>query len=220
MWQDDDPNDVLARQRAGDDGLANEEISIFVLVNDGERLLPPEPRQVLRFEAAELRVEVTDVDGDGLPDLALRKFEMPGLIDAMTGLEFTLTYLIFLGESGERPFGRKPVLKQSQTFDETTLQDAIKNRELTMDCDGDGIADLVEVDFDGNITIRRLAHDESFFGGGAWTLESSPWLRFETFGSIESIQVRDLNGDGLGDIISEGPEALTVLLSVRRRSSR
>jgi hypothetical protein len=210
----DGDQDILARDATDPDGFENGSFSLRILLNDGERLLPDKPQQVLRFEAAELRVHVTDVDGDGRPDLALRKFELPSLLDAVTGLEFTLTHLLFLGkEKGSRPFERKPALKQGQTFDETTLQEAIKNRELAMDCDGDGVADMVEVDLKGRIAIRRLKLEDGFFSGPSWSIEESPWLRFDTYGSVNSIQVRDLNNDGLGDIISAGSETATILLS-------
>jgi hypothetical protein len=210
----DGDQDILARDEIDPDGFENGRFSLRILLNDGERLLPDKPQQILRFEAAELRVHVTDVDGDGRPDLAIRKFELPSFLDVVTGLEFTLTHLLFLGEKkGSRPFERKPALKQGQTFDETTLQEAIKNRELSMDCDGDGVADLVEIDLEGRIAIRRLKLEDGFFSGPTWSIEESPWLRFDAYGSVNSIEVRDLNHDGLGDIISAGSETATILLS-------
>ena len=205
--------DALARFDLEGEGLENEEITLSLFVNDGQRLLPEKPQQILRFEAAELRARVADVDGDGRPDLIVRKFELPSFLDSMTGLEFRLTHLVYLGESGARPFARKPALKQVQTFDENTIRGAIANRQMTLDCDGDGIADMVEVDLNGRVAIRRLRRDTGFFGGESWELDEAPWRRFEVFGSIEALSVRDLNGDGLGDIVSESDEALTILLS-------
>jgi len=210
----DGDQDILARDEIDPDGFENGKFSLHILLNDGQRLLPEKPQQILRFEAAEIRVHVADVNGDGRPDIAVRKFELPSFLDAVTGLEFTLTHMLFLGEKkGNRPFERSPAFKQDQTFDETTLQEAIKNRELSMDCDGDGVADLVEIDVKGRIAIRRLKLEDGFFSGPSWSLEDSPWLRFDTFGSIESMEVRDLNQDGLGDIISSGSETATILLS-------
>ena len=217
----DGDQDILGRDEVDSDGFENGEISLHVLINDGRRLLPEKPHQILRFEAAEVRVHVTDVDGDGRPDLALRKFELPSFMDAVTGLEFTLTQMLFLGEKkGARPFERKPAMKQAQTFDENTLQEAIKNRVLEMDCDGDGIADLVEIDFKGRIAIRRLKLEDGFFSGPSWSLEETPWLRFDAYGDIGSIEVDDLNGDGLGDIVSKGEDTATILLSRRSGGKR
>ena len=104
---------------------------------------------------------------------------------------------------------------QDGFYDEETIVELVANRNLTMDCDGDGLADLVEVDLDGRVGIRRLRRSSSFFGGTSWSLERSHWKRFETGGSIRSLDVRDLNGDGLGDVVSAGERRLTILLSVR-----
>jgi hypothetical protein len=203
--------DLLARLEAHADELENATNKVLVLHNDGKRLLPDKPAQVLRFEAAELALSVTDVDGDGRPDLSVRKFELPSLVDAVTGLEFTFTHLCYLGE--RRGFARKPALKHEETFDEESVVAVIANRSLKLDCDGDGLADLVEVDLDGRVAIRRMRKSSGFLSGDTWSLERAPWKRFETRGSITSLDVADLNGDGLGDVVSAGERRLTVLLS-------
>jgi hypothetical protein len=124
--------------------------------------------------------------------------------------------VFFAPGKGGGPFERRPSLKSVQIFDEETVGTAVANRHLEMDCDGDGIPDLVEVDLSGRIAIRRLTHESSFFGGDRWELEENPWKRFETRGGIDSLEIIDLNGDGRGDIISRGAESLTILLSSDR----
>ena len=64
--------------------------------------------------------------------------------------------------------------------------------------------------------MRRLLVSKSFFGGESWEIEATPWRRFPTTGNIEEVEVRDLNGDGLADVVSETGSALTILLSSRR----
>lgn len=214
----DGDRDLLARIEEEVEGFENAQIRLLVLLNDGRRLLPPNPDQVLRFEAAMVRTEVVDVDGEGHPDLVVRKFELPSMLETVTGLEFSLTTLVFFatGEKG-RPFERKPGLKQTQVFDENSVADAVKNRLLKLDCDGDGLPDLVEVDLHGRIAIRRLRHESGFFSGESWELEENPWKRFETRGSLLEIEVIDVNGDGLADIVSPGARSLTLFLSSRVR---
>ena len=212
--------DVLAQLEEEGDSIENNEITLVVLLNDGTRLFPEEPDQVLRFEAADLRVHVTDVDGDGRPDLGIREFEVPSMLGAMTGVEFTLTNLLFLGQPGKRPFARKPAFKHAQRFDENSIQEAMVGREWKLDCDGDGIADVVEIDLEGRVSIRRLTRSKSFFGKARWALDETPWTRFEAAGNISSIDVRDINGDGLGDIVSQSARSLTLLLSARAGVAR
>tara|TARA_R110002073_G_scaffold4600_4_gene29710 strand:+ start:10489 stop:12072 length:1584 start_codon:yes stop_codon:yes gene_type:complete len=197
------------------DGLENTVHTLLVLKQAKGRLLPERPDQILRFETGNLRFSITDVDGDGRPDLVVRKFDLPSLMEAVTGLEFKYSHLVYLGE--KRSFERRPTLKHTEVYDEENVAGVIANRELVLDCSGDGIADLVEVDLDGHVNIRRLQIESSFFSGDSWELDRGPWKTYETNGSILSLEVLDLNGDGLGDVISASEKRLTILLSQKGR---
>lgn len=216
---DGDGDQDLRVQIEGDvSGFEDAQVRMLFLINDGVRLIPEAPQQVLRFEAASIRSSLADVNGDGRADLILRKFNLPSMIQAVTGLEFKLTYLIFLAEDGgTRPFERKPAFKQTQTYDEESVADVVANRRFDMDCDGDGVPDLIEVDLQGRIAIRRLEYESGFFSGDGWTLDTSPWKRFETAGSVLALESEDANGDGLADILSPGAHFLALHLSSRVR---
>ncbi|MEX1026062.1 MAG: VCBS repeat-containing protein [Planctomycetota bacterium] len=205
--------DILAKLSASDGGLENGDVRVLVLLNDGERLLPGAPAMVLKFEAAELRAEVTDVDGDGRPDLVVREFQMPSALDVVGGLEFTLTHLVYFATSDG--FERRPSVRRQSTYDENAVQNAIANYELVLDCDGDGIADLAAVDLAGRLTVRRVQKRSRFLRPATWELEAAPWRSFETGGAIDSLTVMDINGDGLGDLLSASRERLTIHLSQR-----
>lgn len=214
---DGDPDLLGTVEREGD-GFEDSDLRLLLLINDGQRMLPAVPNQVLRIEAAVIRVEVLDANNDGRPDLSLRKFNLPSLVETVTGLEFTMTYLLFFGEAArDRVVARKPAMKQSETFDENSVSEVLKYRVFELDCDGDGRPDVVEVDLQGRIAIRRLKFDSGFFSGDTWELEREPWRRFDVRGDIEQLEVIDLNRDGLGDVISRGPTGLTLLMSRRGR---
>jgi hypothetical protein len=104
-------------------------------------------------------------------------------------------------------------------FGEESLDEAISKRMLSHDCDGDGIADLVDVDLRGRVAIYRVLFESGFFSGDTWTLEKVPSRRFDVDASLRNLAVDDLNGDGLGDIFSHRDEHITLLLS-RRRGDR
>ncbi len=211
----DGDRDVLGIWSEDVDGFKNAQWRIYVMRAEPDRMLPAKPTQVLRFEAAELRVVVTDVDGDKRPDLAVRRFELPGMLDTVTGLEFKYAQLIYLGTK-RGGFERKPTLRKETTFDEDSVQEVLANRVLAMDCSGDGIADLVEVNLKGELGVRRVTKDSSFFGGSSWKIDDGYWKQYASRGSVSSLDVRDLNNDGLGDIISASDSVLTVYLSQKR----
>lgn len=211
----DGDQDVLGIWSEDVDGFENAQWRVYVMRSQPDRLLPPEPDQVLRFEAAELRAAVTDVDGDGRPDLAIRSFELPSVVQTVTGLEFTYVHLIYLGTK-RGVFERKPALKQESVFDEESVRTVLANRELVMDCSGDGIADLVEVNLAGELGVRRVQKESSFFGGTTWQIDDGYWKKYASRGSVSSLTVRDLNGDGLGDIVSASDATLTIYLSAKR----
>lgn len=208
--------DLLVIMQAELKSLGKAPARILVLINDGKRLLPPKPTQVLKVEGTDLSLQITDVDGDGRGDLVLRKFELPSVTEAITGLDFQFTHEVFFGEG--RAFARKPAVKHEETYDESNLQDAVGNYELRADSSGDGVADLAAIGLEGRITLRRIQFREGgFFRADSWRLDPSPWKKFQTPGELTSLRVQDLNGDGLGDLISGGERRLTIHLSQRGR---
>jgi len=203
--------DVLASWNAELEGFENVEWRVFVLLSTRDRLFPAEPNQVLRFEAAGVRLDVGAIDGDKRPDLVVRTFVLPSKLAAATGLVFEHAHLLYRGEKGG--FERKPTLRQAHTFDENGVREVLANRRMVIDCSGDGLGDLVEVGIDGKIVVKRLRKESGFFSATKWLLDDAPWKSYATRGSVLSLEVRDLNGDGLGDIVSRGESGLTVLLS-------
>ncbi|HIE93255.1 MAG TPA: hypothetical protein EYQ83_10470, partial [Acidobacteria bacterium] len=54
------------------------------------------------------------------------------------------------------------------------------------------LADLVDMDLDGHLAIYRVRHESGFFSGETWSLERTPWKRFDVRASIENLNVEDL----------------------------
>jgi hypothetical protein len=205
--------DLLAQAVPEVDGLENALNRILIYRFDGTTLLREKPDQILRVEAGDLGISVVDVDGDGRVDLAMRKFMLPSLVGVVTGLEFEISTIVFLGE--RKGFARRPFLKDVDTFDEEGFADVFAVRNIVGDCDGDGIADLVEMDLNGAISIRRLRRESSFFGGAEWSIDDSAWKTFKPSGELRDVVTEDLNGDGFPDIGCAGEGRLSLFLSTR-----
>lgn len=216
----DGKSDLLGRTREdAEESLGDGKHTVLILLNRDGQLLPETPTQVLRFSATQLRLHITDINADGIPDLFTRAVSMPSLATLVTGLKFNLTSELHFGKR-RGGFERKPAFEETQTFDEDTIANAIAYRVLTEDCSGDGIADLVAVDLSGRIEIRRLERDSGFFTGETWAIEKDPWKRFESRGSIRALHVDDWNGDGIGDILSYDDDRLALYLSRGTGGSR
>jgi len=207
--------DLLARSSPDAKRLQKTVFTYFVLINDGERLLPIEAQQVLRLEASGTRAEVTDVDDDGRPDLVLTKWTMPSVEDLVTGFNLQRGSFVYFanGRGSGPPFERKPSLRDEQTFTLESLQDALVMRYLSGDLSGDGVADLVELDLSGRVAVRRIVPDGGLFGGGDWRIETDAWKRFDMGKKVEKLLLQDLNGDGIADIVNPGKRSLTLMIS-------
>jgi hypothetical protein len=207
--------DLIARQSPEHVKLESATFTYFVLINDGSRLLPEQPQQVLRFEGSGTDSELTDVDGDGRADLVVTKYVLPTLTDLVTGFRLVRGAYVYLAGDGKDPFGRKPALRDEQSFTLESLQDALVVRRIPGDLSGDGVADLVEVDLTGRVVVRRIERTGGRFGGSEWTLPDDAWKRFDLGADLSELQLQDVNGDGLIDLVNPRAGALELVLSRR-----
>ena len=205
--------DMTVRMAPSRQKLDTTTFTYFVLINDGQRLIPEQPQQVLRFEGSGTDSEVTDVDGDGRLDLVVTKWVLPTLTDIVNGFRLERGANVYLADGKQEPFGRKPALRDEQSFTIESLQDALVLRRIPGDLSGDGIADLVEVDLTGRVVVRRIEHDDGF--GGGWSLSEEPWKRFDLGADLSRLMLQDVNGDGLTDLINPRAGALELVLSRR-----
>ncbi len=207
--------DVVARRTKEEAEMFETATTDFLLLlNDGKRLFPDKPDQVLRFEASRVFGTFDDVDGNGRPDFIVGKVVLPSVTELVTGGKLTRSgYIYFDDESNI--VTRKPAISDESSFDIEQLTDAIVQRSISHDMDGDGKADLVEIDLLGRVAVRRLVFETHFFGPDTWSLESSPWKLFEVPGVLGTISVQDINGDGLGDILGSAGDRLVIQLSRR-----
>jgi hypothetical protein len=210
--------DLLARSSKDRNSIDRIVFTYFVLLNDGQRMIPEQPDQVLRFEGSGTESAVTDVDGDGRPDLIVTKWELPSLKELFSGFKLRRSTSVFFAGKGT-PFEKKFGLHDEQVFSIDSLQDALVLRFIEGDLSGDGIADMVEVGLGGDVLVRRIVRRSRFLGPDEWQIEAQPWKRFEMGVDLRGLKLLDINGDGLPDLLNPGRETLALMLSQRGREA-
>src|SRR4029077_9640769 len=191
--------------------------SIYLANSRGQ--LPSEPQQVLRKNDWTPALPVLDIDGDGFPDLVLGY----SLFDTREGarkmvtakqLDFRLKFHFNRGAAG---FDKEPDCQRDVvihldrhslllTWDRGDAFERFVN--LSGDFNGDGKRDLLVRDHSDQISVYFFVSREQGFSREAG-------LRFSCPEPIEGLETRDLNNDGVSDLIVklQKRNAFQILLS-------
>ena len=186
-------------------GLSSGKVLVRTYLADSHGRIPAEPQQVFRKNDWTAAVPVVDVDGDGFPDLALGY----SLLDSREGvrkqvtaqqLDFSLRFYFYRAVSGfpkEADCRRDVVIH----LDQSALLLGWDRRQyferfvkLGGDFNGDGKTDLLVRDRGDAISVY-------FFVARQKGFSPEPDLRFSCPELIEEWEARDLNHDGVSDLI-------------------
>jgi len=217
----DGQTDVLAVQR-------NKGKAIVLMASPTEGLAKPR-----RFEIVvpgRMRYPVlTDLDGDGLPDLALPYVPKPSFADAVRVLargEFLVKAPVFLNRGGSRPFPALADTRLTLPVRVRMQADATGRIRLSGliiveyggDLDGDGRKDFVVTEKTDELAVYRGVAQSVF--------RESVWIRIAIpdCASYDSVQsaAADLNGDKRSDMIllyrgqGRRPDQVHLLLSRKK----
>jgi hypothetical protein len=206
--------DLVARG-AREKGLSSREIVFNFFLNRGGELLREEPSYRLKLTGFEADLETVDVDGDHRNDLLVNVWDAPlGPETALSGVRIVLETYLFLG-SAEKVYERSPALKLSTSYRPEQLQNIGQSGFRAGDFDGDGLMDLCGTGLDGAVTITRIVKHSSLFGGSSLALEDEPLYRYMPERKIDYVEVADLNGDAITDLMLRFKNEITVLASTR-----
>jgi len=206
--------DLVARG-AREKGLSSREIVFNFFLNRGGELVREEPSYRLKLSGFEADLETVDVDGDHRNDLLVNVWDAPlGPETALSGVRIVLETYLFLG-SADRVYERSPALKLSTSYRPEQMQNIGQSGFRAGDFDGDGLMDLCGTGLDGAVTITRIVKHSSLFGGSSLELEDQPLYRYMPERKIDYVEVADLNGDAIADLMLRFKNEITVLASVR-----
>ncbi len=171
---------------------------------DGQGRIPAEPQQVFRKNDWTAPLPVVDVDGDGFLDLVLGFSHLDSresLNKELTAkqLDYSLRFFFYrpgLGFPKEADCQRDVVihLDQVEMLRNWGWQDLARYVGLGGDFKGDGKADLLVRDHGDAISVYFFVSREKGFS-------LKPDLRFSCPEQIDGWVAKDLNGDGVCDLI-------------------
>lgn len=180
-----------------------------VAPREGARTELGTPSAFLKTEASYAGVYVVDLDGDGMRDLAVSAWQVDvGLLgDAATTIRQIASG--WLQRDGVLP--TRPAFAETREFSLADVESLRDVPAFSQDLTGDGRAAFLASTKGGNVEIRPLAA-----AGGTWAPSAQAAFRIPVDAASSSLEVLDLNADGIGDFVVARDGMLDVYLSQRR----
>jgi len=200
-------------------GTRSGKVLVRIFAADATGRLPEQPTSVFRKNDWIAAVPVVDIDGDGFVDLVLGY----SLFDSREGirktamakqLDFNLKFHFYRPGQGYAQ-GHDCQRDLVIHLDRHSLHLTWSRRRsfqrfinLTGDFDGDGDVDVLVRDHDRKVSAYPFISRDRGFGKRAC-------VQFNYVGSVDWFDVKDLNGDGVSDLISKAyaRDVLKVFLS-------
>ena len=185
-------------------GVPSDKAVVSAYIADQHGRIPAEPQQVFRKNDFTVALPVVDVDGDGFLDLVLfnRHMDNREAVAKMVTtkqLDYTLRFYFYRAGMG---FSKEAACQRDVIFrlDRAELMGWIGTEnydifvKLVGDFSGDGKTDLVVREHDNEISVYFFISREKGFS-------LKPDLRFSSPEEIDDWEARDLNNDGVNDLI-------------------
>ncbi len=167
------------------------------------------PDSVVQFESSLATFSLADFDHDGRPDLAMEGWNLTA---NLLNLGVEISHVVSGFPSREKGgFQSRASFQYRRDYraDDFTAFSYVP--ALTSDLDGDGFTDLLESDPHGVLEMRPLVEKRGRF---SFAKEPAFQVAVQALGSV--VQVKDLNHDGVGDLLIRHESIFELYISRKR----
>lgn len=181
------------------------EWDVQFFLNKGGEFALGQPDQVMRFSGYDLTLSVTDIAGDGRPQLSITYYTIP-VIGAVRNASIVRSQLLYARSTAPGEiFTTRPNFKLDESFSAAAVRGLSSQIHLQTDLDGDGRKDAIALSPEGAIAARAISSSLQFSDIAFWQhVPTRSVLRFD---------VQDLNSDGVADLLLYHSTAMTLLVS-------
>lgn len=180
--------------------------TVHFYLNRGGNFDFDQPDQVMRFSGYDLQFNISDILGDGHPELSVSYYTIP-VVNAIRNTSIVRTQLLYgnNGDTDQHRFNNRPDFSLEESFSASSIRGLSSPIVVDTDLNGNGRSDALYLTADGTLAAKAIDNNLQF--------ADTPFWQYVPQLTIIGFSVQDLNGDGIPDLLLNHSNSMTVLVS-------